>query len=64
MGAALGPPAALLVTLIFFREEVIRSFTDFSQPETLILIAMGAVGGATCGFTCAWRVSSPPREPS
>lgn len=59
LGAALDVPALLVVPLIFMGPTVVESLSDPRRPEVLVLLAMGAVGGATGGFTCAWRVTRP-----
>lgn len=64
LGAALGMPALLLTPLFFFQEELARVLAEPRSPEALTVFAMGVIGGATSGLTCAWRVTAPKGDPA
>ena len=62
VGGFLGLPAVLLAPLLFIGADILLSFSTPLGPESLMMFGMGVVGGATTGFTCAWRVTAPPKE--
>ena len=59
VGAAVGPPAVLLMPLLFFAHNVRAVLSNPASVEALLMLAVGVVSGAATGFTCAWRVSRP-----
>jgi hypothetical protein len=56
VGAAVGPPAVLLMPLLFFAHSVRGVFSNPASVEALLTLAVGVVSGSATGFTCAWRV--------
>lgn len=57
VGALTGVPAVLITPFLFFGPAILGR--GLQSPETLFMLALGLVSGATTGFTCAWRISRP-----
>jgi hypothetical protein len=64
VGAFLGLPACMLVPMLFFGRDILQTIAEPLQPDVLAMLATGVLGGATTGFTCAWRLTAAPKEPA